>query len=108
MAAKKATSWSDKIRAAFKSRDEGELESVLEDLPDNAELHLHIAPTAEASPAAETVVTPVDNAALPAGPSGVGFDAKKAFDSITKDMKGLRDRAVGHDRESDEMWDAIG
>lgn len=85
--------WRDRIRKAFAARDEGELENAIADLPDNAELHLHIAPTGTAeTPAA--VVAPDTGAVAP-------------MDNAAERLGALGDAARAHDLESEELWEAI-
>jgi hypothetical protein len=78
--------WRDRIRRAFQSRDEGELENAINDLPDHAELHLHIPSKEKKEEGGE--MPPTDN---------VGPGITPAMDS----------RLKAHDSELEEIWRAL-
>jgi len=57
-----ATGWRDRIRRAFTARDEGELENAMNDLPDNAELHLHVGGNGNGEAPGDQIPMPMDRA----------------------------------------------
>src|SRR6516164_7554444 len=58
--------WRDRIRRAFQARDEGELENAINELPENAELHLHVGGNGNGAVPGDQIPSgmpmPVDNA----------------------------------------------
>jgi hypothetical protein len=87
---------------AVRSGDEGELESAIGDLPDHAELHLHVPPKPDHSaPPNGGDQTPPAPPSMPSPTIGsMDEEEKKPFEELKNS-----DRA--HDLENEELWEAI-
>lgn len=95
-----ASTWADRLRRAFAARDEGELESAISDLPDNAELHLHLAPTAGPN-------APNGGGDQPSGVPPAPMAPVPTDNTMGGLMDGFRDSLRHHDGELEEVWQAI-